>query len=224
MSQQMSFDELKTLNRRSTCEKTLISLEIDIDRALLMRRSDVAFVSAEIFDELRQKKDSNVYVFETASRMLEIVVIEAVIELKISSAYSDFSDVFSKEAAQKLSSHDSHDHAIDIEDKELTFDSIYNLSTIELKILREYIDDHLKREFITFSVSSTESSILFVKKKNESLRLCVNYRSLNEIIIKNRYSLSLIDETLDRLIETKIYTKMNIRFVYNLIRIRERDE
>ena len=60
-----------------------------------------------------------------------------------------------------------------------------------------------KKEFIRKSKFSTEYSILFVFKKNEKLRLCVDYRKLNEITIKNRYSLFNIKEFQDRLINVK---------------------
>ena len=57
-------------------------------------------------------------------------------------------------------------------------------------------------------------------KKNEELRLCVNYRGLNAIIIKNRYLLPLIIKTLDRLYEFKMFTKLNLKNVYYKIRIK----
>ena len=61
--------------------------------------------------------------------------------------------------------------------------------------------------------------ILFVKKSDDSLRLCVDYRSLNEGTIKNRYPLPLLRETLLRLQRAKYYTKLNARGAYNLIRM-----
>ena len=64
---------------------------------------------------------------------------------------------------------------------------------------------------------------MFVKK-NENLRLCVNYRNLNFIIVKNRYFISLIEQLLNRLIKTAIFTKLNIRSAYNALRIRINDE
>jgi hypothetical protein len=66
--------------------------------------------------------------------------------------------------------------------------------------------------------------ILFVKKTNDKLRLCVNYKELNEIIIKNRYSLFLINENLNRLFETKIFIKLNVKDVFHRIRVREKNE
>ena len=109
-------------------------------------------------------------------------------------------------------------------DKKSSFDSIYNLSAEELEILRVYIDEHLEKKFITFSVSLVSALILFAKKSNDSFRLCVDYRDLNVIIKKNRYSLSLINETLNRLLEAKIYIKFDFRAAYNQIRIKKDDE
>ena len=61
-------------------------------------------------------------------------------------------------------------------------------------------------------------------KKNNKLRLCVDYRDLNAIIIKNRYSLFLISETLNRLYESKIFIKLNLKNVYHRLRIKIDDE
>jgi len=66
--------------------------------------------------------------------------------------------------------------------------------------------------------------VLFVKKLNESLRLCVNYRDLNEITVKNNYSLSLLSETLNRFAHARHFIKIDIRNVYHRIRIRKSDE
>src|SRR5436853_7749446 len=70
----------------------------------------------------------------------------------------------------------------------------------------------------------TGSPILFVKKKDGSLRLCVDYRDLNEKTIKNRYPLPLIQETLMQLSKATYFTKLDIRGAYNLIRMAKGDE
>jgi hypothetical protein len=82
----------------------------------------------------------------------------------------------------------------------------------------------MKKNFIIEFVSFAKVFILFVKKTNDKLRLCVNYKELNEIIIKNRYSLFFINENLNKLFETKIFIKLNVRDVFHRIRIREEDE
>lgn len=77
------------------------------------------------------------------------------------------------------------------------FGPIYNLSEKELEALREYLDENLKKGFIRPSESPAGAPILFVKKKDGSLRMCVDYRGINKITIKNRYPLPLIAELLD---------------------------
>jgi len=75
--------------------------------------------------------------------------------------------------------------------------SLYSMSKDQLKKVRTYLDENLKRGFIRPSKSLTEYSILFVSKKNETKQLCVNYRQLNKITRQNSYSLPLIKELQD---------------------------
>jgi hypothetical protein len=144
---------------------------------------------------------------------------------EISFQYFAFQDIFSEIKTHKLSEHDFHDHVIEIlSSRDSFFDSIYNLSATKLKILKDYIDEYMKKNFIIEFVSSAKVFILFVKKTNDKLRLCVDYKELNEIIIKNRYSLFLINENLNRLFETKIFIKLNVRNVFHRIRVRKENE
>jgi hypothetical protein len=99
---------------------------------------------------------------------------------EISSQYVAFQDIFFEIEAHKLSKHDSHDHVIEIlSSRDSFFDLIYNLSTTKLKILKNYIDEYMKKNFIIEFVSFAKAFILFVKKTNDKLRLCVNYKKLN---------------------------------------------
>ena len=82
-------------------------------------------------------------------------------------------------------------------------------------MLQMYLDENLKKEFIRESQSSAEYSILFVLKKDEKLWLCVNYRELNNITVKNSYLLSLISELQDQLQRAKIFSKFDISDAYN---------
>ena len=84
------------------------------------------------------------------------------------------------------------------EGKSPPFGPIYQLSEKELKVLKEYVDDNLAKGFIKPSTSPAGSLVLFVPKKDGSLRLCVDYRALNNITIKDRYALPLINELHDR--------------------------
>ena len=84
------------------------------------------------------------------------------------------------------------------------------MSIIKLKTLREYIDENFTKKFIIKFISSTRISILFVKKSNEELHLCVDYQELNVIIIKNKYSLSRVEIFLNRMHDVKIFIKIDI--------------
>ena len=140
--------------------------------------------------------------------------------------YQEFAELFKEAKGQEaLPKHQPWDHEIPImEGREPTFGPIYGLSATELEVLREYIDTNLAKGFIRESTSPAGSPILFVPKKNGKLRLCVDYRKLNDITIKDRYALPRADELRDRLRGAKWFTKLDLRGAYNLIRIKEGDE
>jgi hypothetical protein len=96
---------------------------------------------------------------------------------------------------------------------------LYKMFEKELKIVKKYLENNLEKRFIIASRSSFVSSIMFMKKTDESLRFCVDYRKLNQLIKKNRYSLSLIDETLAHLDKAKYFTKLDIRQTSHRIKI-----
>src|SRR5438105_439380 len=102
---------------------------------------------------------------------------------------------------------------------------MYSLSELELKALREFLNSALKSRKISLSRFSAGASILFVPKpEDRGLRLCVDYRGLNKIIIRNRYSLPLMDKLRDRVTGSKRFTKLDLMIVYNNIRIKKGDE
>ena len=82
----------------------------------------------------------------------------------------------------------------------------------------------LKKKYIRLLNNLTKTFVLFVKKTDDSLRLCVNYRDFNKIIIKNKYLLLLLFKTLDYFAYKKHFTKINIRNVYYRIRIRKNNK
>jgi hypothetical protein len=112
--------------------------------------------------------------------------------------YQDFADVFSKAKAQTLPPHRPYDLKIELEEGASPPPGrIYSLSQSELQALREFIDEHLSLGFIRPSASPHRAPVLFVKKKDGSLCLCVDYRGLNKISRKDRYPLPLISDLLD---------------------------
>ncbi len=139
--------------------------------------------------------------------------------------YHDFLDVFSRELTNILPERRLYDHKIQLQkSKTSIFESLYDMSQDELRVLKKYLKNNLIKGFIQVSSSFAISSILFVKKSSEKLRFCVNYRGLNVMTVKNRYSLFLIQETLDRLIKIKYYIKLNIIAVFNKLRMTYEDE
>ncbi|SCZ91750.1 BZ3500_MvSof-1268-A1-R1_Chr5-1g07649 [Microbotryum saponariae] len=115
--------------------------------------------------------------------------------------------------------------SLPIEDgKQPPFGPLYPLSEKELQALSTWIDENLSKGFIRPSTSPAGAPILFVRKKDGSLRLCVDYRGFNAVTLKNRYPLPLIPEALDRLRSAKIFTKLDLRSGYNLVRIKGGDE
>jgi transposase InsO family protein len=145
--------------------------------------------------------------------------------IQLPEKYAEFSDVFDKVKATKLPQHRPYDCPIDLQPgKEPPWGPIYNLTPTELKVVREYIEENLKNGFIQHSRSPAGAPIFFVKKKDGSLRLVVDYRGLNKVTIRNRYALPLISSLLERLSGAKFFTKLDLRGAYNLIRIRPGDE
>ena len=98
------------------------------------------------------------------------------------------------------------------------------MSKKKLIYLREYIVENKTLNRIREFVNRASAFVLFISKKNDNFRLCVDYRDLNAITIKNRHSLSLIEKTLNRLIDVVYFIKLNLKNVYHRIRIRKNDE
>jgi hypothetical protein len=145
--------------------------------------------------------------------------------VKLPEKYKDFVDVFEKNKVDQLLEHRPYDCPIDLEEGHSPpFGPIYGLSKPELQALRDYLTENLAKGFVQHSKSPASAPILFVKKKDGSLRLCVDYRGLNKITKKNRYPLPLISSLLDRLCIGKIFTKLDLRGAYNLLRIHLDDE
>jgi hypothetical protein len=136
------------------------------------------------------------------------------------SEYHEFLDVFDKKTFNIFAFHRFYDYKIVVKKNVISnYISLYKMSEKELKIVKKYLENNLKKEFIIANRSSFVSSIMFMKKTNESLRFCVDYKKLNQLIKKNRYSLSFIDETLTHLKKTKYFIKLDIRQTFHRIRI-----
>ncbi|TKA49304.1 hypothetical protein B0A49_13706, partial [Cryomyces minteri] len=139
--------------------------------------------------------------------------------------YHEYLDVFSRKQADMLPTRRPYDHKITLEEgKQPGFGPLYGMTQDELKVLQKYLTEHLAKGFIRASSSPAASPVLFVRKPGGGLRFCVDYRALNAISVKNRYPIPLIRETLDRLCQAKVYTKLDIIAAFNRLRIAKGDE
>ena len=140
--------------------------------------------------------------------------------------YRDFQTLYNGETAKFLPPHRSYDHAIDLKDGEQPpWGPIYALSEKELSVLKDYLKEMLDSGKIRPSKSPAGAPILFVPKPHgRGLRLCVDYRGLNRVTILNRYPLPLMNELRDRVAGSRIFTKIDLKAGYNLIRIKPGEE
>ena len=140
--------------------------------------------------------------------------------------YREHAKVFSDQESQRLPQHKPWDHAIDLKPgaPEFLKGGIYRLSPQEQVALDAFLEEHLQKGYIVPSKSPMASPFFFVKKKDGKLRPVQDYRKLNEITIPNRYPLPLADDIVNRLRDAKVFTKFDVRWGYNNIRIKEGDE
>jgi len=139
--------------------------------------------------------------------------------------YHEYADVFSKSKAETLAPHRPYGLQIDLEkDSHPPVGTIYSLSKFEQEALKEFIDENLTNGFIHSTSSPHGALVLFMKKKDSSLRLCVDFRGLNKITKKDWYPLPLISDLLDSPHKARIYTKIDLQHVYHLVRIAEGDK
>ena len=104
------------------------------------------------------------------------------------------------------------------------YGSIYGLTPIKVEALQKEVDKNLGQGFIQLSTSSARALILFVKKKDRRLCLCVDYGELNWITIKNHYALPLIGKLIDRLRDAQHFMKIDLWGAYNLVCIAPGEE
>jgi hypothetical protein len=99
----------------------------------------------------------------------------------------------------------------------------YRMSTPELKELQLQLEEILKKGYMCPSVSSWGAPILFVKKKDGTLRLCIDFKQLNKVTVKNKYPLSRVDDLFDQLNDANIFLKIDLRSGYHQVRIKDED-
>jgi len=99
----------------------------------------------------------------------------------------------------------------------------YGMAASELGELKKLLEELLEKQFIRPSVSPWGAPMLLVKKKDGSMRLCVDYRQLNKVTIKNRYPPPRIDDLMDKLVGAEMFSKIDLRSGYHQIRVKAKD-
>src|SRR6266540_3576981 len=137
----------------------------------------------------------------------------------------DFSSIFSKDSFDELPQPKPWDHAVElVPDASLKSCKVYLLSVSEQKELDIFLKENLDSGRIRPSKSPMAAPVFFVKKKDGKLRLVQDYRTLNAMTVKNKYPLPLIPELIAKLRGAKYFTKLDIRWGFNNVRIKEGDE
>jgi hypothetical protein len=148
------------------------------------------------------------------------------LEEMIPPQYLSFRSVFEEETSRALPPFRKWDHAIDLQPDAIPSNNckVYPLNPEEQKALDAFLADMLDRGYIRSSQSPFASPFFFVKKKDGKLRPVQDYRQLNALTVKNQYPLPLISDIVDKLSSARYFTKFDVRWGYNNIRIKEGDE
>jgi hypothetical protein len=130
-------------------------------------------------------------------------------------------DIFGEQIGEALPPHHTFDHAIDLKDgTDSPWGPIYALSAVELKAPNEYLDKMLRTGKIRLRKLPAGAPILFIPTAHgKGLRLCVDYWGLNKITVLNRYPLPLMNKLRDHIQGGKLFTKIELKGRYNIIRI-----
>jgi hypothetical protein len=136
-----------------------------------------------------------------------------------------FGQVFSEEGFAKLPNRKPWDHAIElVPGAQPKGCKVYLISVTEQSELDRFLTENLETGRIRPSKSPMASPVFFIKKKDGSLRLVQDYRMLNDMTVKNKYPLPLISELVNQLHGAKYFTKLDVRWEFNNVRIQDGDE
>eukprot|EP00833_Pecoramyces_ruminatium_P003331 jgi/Orpsp1_1/1177363/evm.model.c7180000061152.1 len=228
----VNFDMLKNSNNSGNCDEignlenfSYVNMNENLNKNELNYDEDLSdFEISEEFEIISDDFDSNNY--EEFYTIVNCNIINKEKGCKnIPIQYLDLREVFNERNCDKLPPHREYDCEIKLKDNSsLFYGPLYSLTEVEREELKKYLEENLKKGFIRKSTSPAGAPILFVKKKDGSLRLCIDYRKLNDMTIRNSYPLPLIGDLLDRVKGAKIFTKLDLKSAYNLVRIKEGDE
>jgi len=133
--------------------------------------------------------------------------------------------VFGKVESERMLIRKVWDHAIDLKEMfKPQKGRIYPLSKNKREEVQNFVEDQLRKGYIRPSKSPQTSLVFFVGKKDRSKQMVMDYHNLNNQTVKNNYPLPLITELIDNMDSKKMFTKMDLRWGFNNMRIKEGDE
>ena len=139
--------------------------------------------------------------------------------------YHDYLNMFDWTMTDQLLFHHLYDHKIElIDEKTSSWSHFYHMFDYKLQKMKNYLIKHLNKDFIFSSSASYASFILFIEKKDDSLRFCINYRKLNALIKWNHYLLLLINETFICIQDSRYLTQLNIIVIFNKLHMHSSSE
>ncbi|KAK3568426.1 hypothetical protein QTP86_006935 [Hemibagrus guttatus] len=217
------FPSIQKMKPLTTIGK-LTAADVSIPVAALLDSGSAGnFISGALCRQLKLKTTDTLNHVPVCATSIESPLEKRSVD--IPACYAPFSGVFCPKRASKLPPHRPWDCAIDLLPGEsVPRGKIYPLSIPEEKAMEEYIEEALAQGYIRPSTSRAASSFFFMAKKDGGLRPCIDYRALNYITVKFRYPLPLVPVALEHLRGATVFTKLDLRSTYNLIRIREGDK
>ncbi|RAL58881.1 hypothetical protein DID88_009301 [Monilinia fructigena] len=230
--------ERRTTNSRESLNTTTLLQTVHLNeeeyRDILLGEGDLAKTLSQLPPHLhdfvyycykpahlRKISEADVSKFLTGKPELS----DAEIRQKLPLWLQDKLPAFLPRHADTLPPRRAWDHKIELmPGKELPYFKNRPLSPLELEVVRKWIDDNLSKGFIRESRSRSAAPLLLAAKPGGGVRICQDYRGLNNVTIKNRYPLPIVRETLDALCNATVYTKLDIIAAFNKLRIAEGDE
>ncbi len=230
------------LNEKSSSFSKIVKSSNSVNFASSFNSMNIAMIETATYKSLVKRLNVTTFtiiitkidrLLKTARNKLEDVDLQELsheeilkkVKAKLSLKYHDYLDVFDRAMTDQLLSHCLYDHKIELTDEKISSRSrLYHMFDYKLQKMKNYLIEHLNKSFISFSSVSYASLILFIEKKDDSLRFCVDYRKLNALIKWNHYSLLLIVETFARIQDSKYLTRLNIIVIFNKLRMHSRSE
>ena len=183
--------------------------------------TNISFISIDSLIQTAQEEDQ--YYLCSITEEGDVTYTNAQ-DPRVKPILENFPDVFPTELPPGLPPSRNIDHRIELEPgSKPPWRPIYRMSPLELDAMRAELDRLLETGSIEPSLSPYGAPVIFVKKKDGKLRMCIDYRALNKITKKNRFPIPLIDDLIDRLQGASTFTKIDLRWGYHQVRIHQDD-